>query len=71
MRGLALKEESLIDGIWTAVEQWDACDGRGEGSGKKCENCPFQIFYYDAMHGSEFYQCLKMIIEQIHEEVCT
>jgi hypothetical protein len=28
-------------------------------------------WYYDPQHGCEFYQCLKIIIEQIHEEVCT
>jgi hypothetical protein len=71
MRDLTLKEESLIDDLWTAVEQWDACDGDGEGSWKKCENCPFRIFHYDPMHGTDFYQCLKMVIEQIHEEVST
>jgi hypothetical protein len=71
MRDLTLKEKSLIDDIWTAVEQWDACDGQSEGSKKGCENCPFRIFHYDAMHGSELYQCLKMVVEQIHEEICT
>jgi hypothetical protein len=71
MRELTLKEENLIEALWTAVEQWDACDGDGEGSWRKCENCPFRILHYDPMHGTDFYQCLKMVIEQIHEEVCT
>jgi hypothetical protein len=71
MRALTIKEENLIDDLWTAVEQWDVCDGSRGGQGLLCKNCPFRIFHYDAMYGTEFYQCLKMVIEQIHEEVCT
>jgi hypothetical protein len=36
MRDLTIKEENLVDDLWTAVEQWDACDGDGEGSWQKC-----------------------------------
>ena len=71
MGGLTIKEENIIESLWTAVEQWDDCNGMSEGSEKKCENCLFRIFHYDPMHGSKYYQCLKMVIEQIHEEVCT
>jgi hypothetical protein len=71
MRNLTTKEENLIDDLWTAVEQWDDCDGEAEGGRTKCNECPFQIMHYDPVHGGEYYQCLKMFIEQIHEEVCT
>jgi hypothetical protein len=47
VRGLTLKEENLIEDLWTAVEQWDDCDGMNGGSEKKCENCPFRILYYE------------------------
>jgi hypothetical protein len=71
MRDLTTKEQNLIETLWTAVEQWDACDGMGEGLYKKCEDCPFWIFRYDVMHEDDFYHCFKMLIEQMHEKVCT
>jgi hypothetical protein len=71
MRELTLKEENIIDVLWTAVEQWDACDGTNEGSANECEKCPFAIFHYEPRYGVESYQCLKILIEQVHEEACT
>jgi hypothetical protein len=68
MGNLTLKEESIIEDLWTAVEQWNACDGKGGGLAKKCQRCPLVIYNYDPRHGAEFYQCLKMVIELIHEE---
>jgi hypothetical protein len=71
MRNLSTKEENLIDDLWTAVEQWDDCDGMVEGNENKCNECPFQIVHYDPRYGNEYHQCLKTFIEQVHEEVCT
>jgi hypothetical protein len=71
MRELTLKEENLIEEMWTAVEQWDECDGSAEGGDKKCDVCPLQNIFYDPLRGNEFHQCLKIVIEQIHEEAVT
>jgi hypothetical protein len=70
-RELTKKEENLIDDLWTTVEPGDSCDGAGGGSERKSENCPSVMFDYDPRYGTEFYQCLKMVIEQIHEDICT
>jgi hypothetical protein len=71
MRELTQKEENIIEDIWTAFEQWDDCAGNGEASLIKCEKCPFIVYHYDARYGTEFYQCIKTLIEEIHEEMCT
>lgn len=51
MRALTLKENNLIEGLRTAVEQRDDCNGMDEGSKDKCKDCIRRIFYYDSVHG--------------------